>query len=75
MTYEFAEIIDRAMAKYPKAKRSRVENFTHAYKCMTLEASGNLGYEVRLCQWNEATVNAIKFVLYEKEIYLNKTHS
>jgi hypothetical protein len=28
--------IDRAMIKFPKAKRSRVENFTNSYSKMTL---------------------------------------
>lgn len=67
----FSAIIDRAILNYKKAKRSRVENFTSPYNCMTLEASGNLCMEVNLCNWNLSTVNAIKFVLHEKEKYFD----
>ena len=69
--YEFGPIIDRAMIKFLKAKRSRVKNFTNPYSEMTLEASGNLGMEVDLCGWNKSTVEAIKYVLEEKSIYLS----
>lgn len=70
-TYEFAFIIDKAMTKYPRAKRICVENFTDYYSEMTLEASGNLGMEVDLCHWNSHTVAAIKYVLDLKRVYLS----
>ena len=43
-----------------------VENFTFGYEKLTLNASQNLAYDMRIYKWNEDTVNAIVWVLRNK---------
>lgn len=57
------ELIEKAMVKFPKARRIAVENFTMGYDSMNMEASMNLGMDARLYNWNSDTIKAIKFVL------------
>lgn len=59
-------IIEKAMAKYPKARRIAVENFTSGYEELSMEASMNLESDAAAYRWNGATTNAIRFVLREK---------
>ena len=58
------EKIERAMAKYPKAKRIAVENFTSfGQGTWDMAAAMNLGEDTRAYGWNSQTVAAIKMVM------------
>jgi len=57
------ELIDKALKKFPKAKRIAVENFTYGYNELSMEASMNLEMDANLYNWNAHTVNAIRWVL------------
>lgn len=59
-------LIDQSLTRFPSAKKAAVENFTFGYQKLTLDASQNLAYDMRLYKWNEDTVNAIVWVLINK---------
>ena len=59
-------LVDRALVKYPKAKRIAVANFTSGYNSLTMEASMNLEMDAGLYKWNSQTVAAIRWVLNQK---------
>jgi len=54
-----------ALAKYPKAKKIAVENFTMGRegKGMTMADSMNLEMDARLYNWHPHTIKAIKMVI------------
>lgn len=60
--------IEAALAKYPKARRIAVENFTFGKegKGMTMADSMNLEMDARAYGWKPETIKAIKFVLSAK---------
>lgn len=57
--------ITAALAKYPKARRVAVENFTLGKigKGMTMADSLNLEYDAKCYGWKPDTVKAIKYVM------------
>jgi hypothetical protein len=55
------EIIQAAMAKYPKARRLAVENVSYWYRG-TWEDSMNLHNDANAYKWNNDTMKAILFV-------------
>lgn len=59
----FDELVDAAMAKYPKARRRPVANFSSGYHKMSIEASMNLEMDTQAYGWNSHIVNAIRFVI------------
>jgi hypothetical protein len=61
-------LIDKALAKFPKAKKIAVENFTMGYDTMSMEASLNLEMDARMYKWNTHTVNAIIWVIKSKSL-------
>jgi hypothetical protein len=61
-------LIDKALAKFPKAKKIAVENFTMGYDKMSMEAYLNLEMDARMYKWNAHTVNAIIWVINSKSL-------
>lgn len=61
------ELVDKAMVKFPKARRIAVENFASYYRSLSYEAMANLQLDTRLYQWQAATPAAIKFVINQRE--------
>ena len=57
--------IEQALAKFPKARRTAVENFAggRENKGMSIADSMNLDMDARLYSWKPDTVKAIKFVM------------
>lgn len=57
--------IETALAKYPKARRIAVENFTRGKEgCgMSMADSMNLEMDARAYGWKPDTIKAIKFVI------------
>ena len=62
------EYVDLAMAKFPKAKRIAVMNFSIGYNEMSMEASMNLDMDAQMYRWNSDTVKAIKWVINQKAL-------
>ena len=61
------EKIEKALAKYPKAKRIAVENFTSGGAgTWDMAAAMNLEADRACYNWNAQTVNAIKMVMQGK---------
>lgn len=67
MNTKFDEIVNKAMQKFPKAKRIAVENFSFGTTKLDMATSMNLSYDAQLYKWNAQTVNAIRFVIREQE--------
>ena len=61
-------LIDQSLTLFPAAKRTAVENFTFGYEQLTLDASQNIAYDKRSYNWNKDTVNAIVWVLKNKQL-------
>jgi hypothetical protein len=61
-------LVEKAIAKYPKARKIAVENFSYGNegKGMTYELAMNLGADTRCYAWKPDTVKAIKFVINGK---------
>lgn len=61
-------LVEKAIAKYPKARKIAVENFTYGNegKGMNFELAMNLGADTRCYAWKPDTVKAIKFVINGK---------
>lgn len=59
-------LVDRALVKYPKARKIAVANFTGGYNSLTMEASMNLSADTACYRWNAHTVAAIRWVLNQK---------
>jgi hypothetical protein len=58
------EKIEQALAKFKKAKRIAVENFTSGGAGKwDMAAAMNLDMDARLYSWNADTIKAIKFVM------------
>lgn len=57
--------IDLALAKYPKARKIAVENFTigKISAGMTMADNLNLEYDAKCYGWKPDTVKAIKYVM------------
>lgn len=57
--------IDLALAKFPKAKKIAVENFTYGRegKGMTMADALNLEMDARSYGWKPDTIKAIKYVM------------
>jgi hypothetical protein len=62
------DLIEKALVRFPKAKRIAVENFTMGYESLSSEAQSNLELDARLYDWNKDTINAIISILSSKEI-------
>lgn len=59
-----AKRVESALAKYPKAKRIAVENFTSGgHGKWDMAASMNLAADAASYGWNMQTINAIKQVM------------
>jgi len=64
---EPAQRIERALLKYPKAKRIAVENFTSGgYGKWDMAAAMNLEADRAAYNWNTQTVSAIRHVMQGK---------
>lgn len=61
--------IEKALTKFPKARRIAVENFTSGYDSFDMAARINLEADTRCYKWNVHTVNAISYVLNHKHAY------
>ena len=61
------ELVDQAMVKYRKARRIAVSNFSSGYSSMSYECRANLQMDTRLYSWKAPTVNAIKWVIGQRE--------
>lgn len=61
------ELIEKALVRFPKAKRIAVENFTMGYDDLSEDAQMNLKLDSKLYGWNKDTINAIVNILAEKE--------
>ena len=59
-------LIEKALTKFPKAKRIAVENFSMGCSQMDTSTELNLAYDTRLYKWNAHTVNAIRWVINNK---------
>jgi hypothetical protein len=59
-------LIEKALKKFPKARRVAVENFTSGYDSFDMAAQMNLDADIRCYKWNAHTVNAILYVLNNK---------
>jgi hypothetical protein len=61
-------LVQKALAKYPKARAIAVENFTYGNegKGMTFALAMNLGADTKCYAWKADTVKAIKFVINGK---------
>jgi len=58
------EKIEQALAKFKKAKRIAVENFTSGGAAKwDMATAMNLDMDARLYSWNSDTIKAIKFVM------------
>ena len=55
--------IEKAMKRFPKAKRIAVENFTMSSSELGMAEMMNLEMDARMYKWNSDTVNAIRYVL------------
>ena len=62
-------LINKALTKFPKAKKIAVENFTMGYDHLSMEASMNLEADTACYKWNSPTVNAIRWVLQHKHAF------
>lgn len=60
--------IELAIAKYPKARKIAVENFSYGKegKGMTMEDFLNLEYDAKCYGWKPDTIKAIKWVINTK---------
>jgi hypothetical protein len=60
--------IESALAKYPKARKIAVENFTFGKigKGMSMEDAMNLESDARAYAWKPDTVKAIKYLMAKK---------
>jgi hypothetical protein len=56
-------LVEKALVKWPKAKRIAVENATFGIKKMDMAVSMNLGADQAAYNWNTATMNAIHYVI------------
>jgi hypothetical protein len=65
---EHTQAVEKAMTKYPKARRIAVENFTYGQqgKGMPFGVAMNLDADTRCYGWKTDTVKAIKMVLNGK---------
>ena len=63
----FDELVDAALVKYPKARRTPVANFASGYSEMSMEASMNLEMDTQSYGWNSHIVNAIRFVINNRK--------
>lgn len=57
---------DNVYKLFPKAKKMAVENFTMGYSNINREVLLNLEKDRLLYKWNDDTVNAIIYILSEK---------
>ena len=64
-----SDIIEKALAKYPKARRIAVQNFAGGQegRGMDMATSMNLAADTQCYGWKPDTVKAIKFVFNYKE--------
>jgi hypothetical protein len=62
---EHTQAVEKAMKKYPKARRIAVENFTFGLvgKGMSFGDSMNLDMDARAYGWKADTIKAIKMVI------------
>jgi len=68
MNEEHTEAVEKAIKKFPKARRIAVENFTYGMqgKGMDMGTSINLDADAHCYGWKPDTVKAIKFVINGK---------
>lgn len=62
---EHTQAVEKAMKKYPKARRIAVENFTYGKqgRGMVFGDSMNLHADARAYGWKADTIKAIKMVI------------
>lgn len=62
---EHTQAVEKAMTKFPKARRIAVENFTHGKqgKGMTMADHMNLDMDARSYGWKADTIKAIRMVI------------
>jgi len=60
------DVIEKALIRFPKAKRIAVENFTMSCDSFTKIAEYNLVQDSIAYKWNKDTIHAIISVLNEK---------
>ena len=56
-------LIDQALAKFPKARKIAVENVTMGVTRWDMAAEMNLEMDKNLYKWNADTMKAIRFVI------------
>lgn len=59
-------IVEKALLKYPKAKKIAVENATMGITKLDIATSINLESDIRSYNWNAQTVSAIYWVINEQ---------
>jgi hypothetical protein len=63
-----SSLIDQALKKFPKARRTPVENFSMGYDSMTMEARMNLEMDRAAYNWHPHVVAAITWVINQKAL-------
>ncbi len=56
-------LVEKALVKYPKAKRIAVENATYGITKWDMGVAMNVGADTQAYKWNAHTVNAIRYVI------------
>lgn len=62
----FQHLIEKALTKFPKAKRVAVENFSCSADKLDMATEMNLQADTQAYKWNSHTVNAIRWVINNK---------
>lgn len=63
MSIPLTNAVDKAMAKYPKARRIAVENFTSSCGDQGMHNALNLQADRKAYNWTQQTVDAIKLAV------------
>jgi len=61
-----SETINKALEKFPTAKRVAVENVSVWFRIGSLEDEMNLQMDIASYSWNVATVKAIRWIAAQK---------
>lgn len=61
-----AELVEKALKKYKKARRIPVENFSMGYDKWSMEMEMNLEMDRGLYKWDASIVNAIRYIIDNK---------
>ncbi len=63
----YSHILETALRKFKKAKRIAVENFTMSADTLDMATEINLSDDTRAYKWNRDTVEAIRYVIRNKQ--------